>query len=71
MRSNGSQHERDEENDVSSKVIVLTSILGCIALVYKDLSFVSIRTPSVRFVLVCSLLGAKLMYVRQGTHREH
>ena len=65
MRSNGSQHERDEENDASSNVVPET-ILGCIALEYKDLAYVRIRTPSVRFVLVCSLLGAKLMYIRQG-----
>ena len=64
MRSNGSQHERDEEDDASSKVIVPEAILGCIALEHKDLGFVSIQNPSVRFVLVCSLLGAKLMYVR-------
>ena len=64
MRSNGSQHERDEEDDASSKVVVPEAILGCIALEYKDLAFVSIRNPSVRSVLVCSLLGAKLMYVR-------
>ena len=44
MRSNGSQHERDEENDASSKLVVPEAISGCIALEYKDLEFVSIRT---------------------------
>ena len=64
MRSTGSQHERDEENDACYKVIVPEAILGCIALVYKDLAFISIRRPSFRLILVCSLVGAKLMYVR-------
>ena len=44
MRSNGSQYERDEENNASSKLDVPEAILGCIALEYKDLAFVSIRT---------------------------